>query len=138
MVTGRQAFSGSDFSEVLAAIIKSEPDWDALPADVPPVLRTCLQRCLHKDSRQRLRDVGDLRLALDGAFDTFAPAQVPSATAGPSRSRLWRWQPVIAAAAILAAGTGIDCLECDAVGSTRWLRHRLDSQSSCPGQMTPP
>ena len=106
MLTGTQAFPGGDLSEILAGIIKSEPNWDAVPADVPPVLGVWLRRCLHKDSRQRLRDIGDLRLALDGAFDT--PSHIPDASvvAVPSRSLLQRWpQLVIVAWTILVALT---------------------------------
>ena len=107
MLTGTQAFPGSDLSEILAGIIKSEPNWDALPADVPPVLGVCLRRCLHKDSRQRVRDMGDLRLALDGAFETPALAQDTSVVGVPPRSLLWRRpQLVVAAGAILVAVTG--------------------------------
>src|SRR6266516_3399760 len=49
MLTGKQAFEGSDVSELLAAVIKSEPEWDRLPAAVPPALRLFLRRCLEKD-----------------------------------------------------------------------------------------
>jgi len=108
MLAGRRAFDGSEISEVLAAVIKSEPNWDALPAEVPPVLRICLRRCLHKDPRQRLHDMGDLRLALDGAFETPAPAQDASAVAGSRRPRLWQGpQHLIAAGAILVLVTGL-------------------------------
>jgi len=70
MLTGRRAFDGEDVTMVLASIVKSEPDWAALPVDTPPGLRTILPRCVQKDPKQRLRDIGDVRLALDGAFDT--------------------------------------------------------------------
>ena len=107
MLTGTPAFPGGDLPEILAGIIKSEPNWDAVPADVPPVLGVWLRRCLHKDSRQRLRDIGDLRLALDGAFDT--PSHVPGAAVGglPPRTRSWPGPWLVAAAvASLVAVTG--------------------------------
>jgi len=63
MLTGCPAFPGSDASEVLAGVIKSEPAWNLLPAS-PPV-RALVQRCLQKDQKQRLRDVGDARIAID-------------------------------------------------------------------------
>ena len=69
-----------------AEVMKGEPDWQALPATLPPGIRTYLRRCLQKDPKQRLRDIGDVRLALDGAFE-----RAPSQTAG---QRLWPWRRV--------------------------------------------
>ena len=57
MLTGRRAFGGEDLSDTLAAVLKSEPDWSVLPADVPPPVRTLVQRCLAKDRRQRVADI---------------------------------------------------------------------------------
>ena len=74
MLTGKRPFAGEDVSETLAYVLTKEPDWSALPGDVPASLRTYLMRCLEKDPRQRVRDVGDLRLAMDGAFDTASGA----------------------------------------------------------------
>ena len=68
MLTGKRAFDGEDVSMTLAAVMKAEPDWTAMPSEAPPSLRACLTRCLQKDPRQRLRDVGDVRLVIDGAF----------------------------------------------------------------------
>ncbi len=70
MLTGKKAFEAEDVSLTLAEVMKSEPDWNALPADLSPVLRTYLQRCLDKDPRRRVRDIGDVRLAMEGAFET--------------------------------------------------------------------
>src|SRR5262249_15195032 len=68
MVTGRRAFQAEDVSLTLAEVMKSEPDWAALPP-LPPAVRMCLRQCLKKDPRQRFRDIGDARLALEGALD---------------------------------------------------------------------
>ena len=68
MLTGAQAFSGDGLAEVLANVITGEPDWAALPAETPAALRLCLRRCLHKDPRQRFHHIGDVRLAMEGAF----------------------------------------------------------------------
>jgi serine/threonine-protein kinase len=70
MLTSCQPFPGDDISHVLARVIEREPDWTALPAALPPSLGTYLRRCLVKDPRQRVRDIGDMRLALEGAFET--------------------------------------------------------------------
>ena len=69
MLTGAPAFAGDGVAEVLANVIKTEPDWTALPADTPAALRLCLQRCLQKDLRQRFHDIADVRLAMEGAFE---------------------------------------------------------------------
>ena len=89
MLTGRRAFEGEDVSLTLAAVMKSELDWSALPSDLSPVLRTYLGRCLRKDSGERVRDIGDMRMAMEGAFET-AGAIVetgPARTAVGSRTR---------------------------------------------------
>ena len=77
MLTGRRAFAGSTSTEVLARILEREPDWDALPTTVPPVLRRLLSRCLEKEPKRRLRDAGDLSIAL-ADMDFVRP---PEATA---------------------------------------------------------
>ena len=69
-LTGRKVFEAEDVSLTLAEVMKSEPQWDAVPADVPPLLLVFLKRCLDKDPRHRLRDIGDVRLAMEGAFES--------------------------------------------------------------------
>ena len=54
MLTGRRAFYGEDVSDTLAAVLKGEPDWNALPADVPPAVRALIQGCLRKDRKERV------------------------------------------------------------------------------------
>ena len=65
MLTGRRAFEGDDISEVVASVLKTDPDLSVLPADVPPSVRRLLRRCLQKDPRKRLSAIGDARLELD-------------------------------------------------------------------------
>ena len=79
MFTGRRAFEGDDAPSVLAAVLSREPDWSALPADVPPVLATFIRRCLHKDRKQRVRDMGDVALALEQVFEQAAGASLSPA-----------------------------------------------------------
>ncbi len=69
MLTGRRAFPGDDLSLTLAAVMTQDPAWTALPPATPSGVRQLLRRCLVKDPRQRIRDMGDVRLALDGAND---------------------------------------------------------------------
>ena len=63
-LSGRAAFPGATLSEILAEVLKSEPDWAALPPSTPPAVRRVLRRCLIKDPRERLRDLGDARMEL--------------------------------------------------------------------------
>jgi len=64
MLTGRRLFEGETVSDVLAAVLKTEPDLAALPAGVPPRVRRLLGRCLRKDPKQRLHDIADARMEL--------------------------------------------------------------------------
>ena len=68
MLTGRAAFAGDDVSDTLAAILEREPDWTALPAATPPLIRRLLRRCLEKDRTRRLADIADARLEIDDAL----------------------------------------------------------------------
>ena len=67
MLTARQAFSGEDFSETLAAILKEEPDWTRLPAATPAKLNELLRRCLRKDPKRRWHDIADARIEIEEA-----------------------------------------------------------------------
>jgi serine/threonine protein kinase len=68
MLTGTRPFGGTSSTDVLAAIIKEEPEWDDLPADTPAAARRLLQRCLTKDPRDRLHDIADARIELEEAI----------------------------------------------------------------------
>lgn len=65
MLTGKPAFSGATVTDTLAAIIEREPNWQALPSSTPLPIRRLLERCLTKDRKQRLRDVGEVSFELD-------------------------------------------------------------------------
>jgi Tol biopolymer transport system component len=77
MLAGKRAFAPADdtISDVLAAVLKTEPDWSALPASTPTAIRRLLRRCLTKDPRERLRDIADARLDIrDATTGESAPA----------------------------------------------------------------
>jgi eukaryotic-like serine/threonine-protein kinase len=99
MLTGRRAFAGDDVSDVLASVLAREPDWKMLPARLSPVIVIHLQCCLHKDRTQRIRDIGDVSLALAGAFDVASP-RVHSVSIQQPR---WRQALLTAVTAIVAA-----------------------------------
>lgn len=65
MLTGKQLFVGETASDTLAGILKSEPEWDQLPSGLPFQVERVLRRCLEKDPRQRLRDIGEARVRLE-------------------------------------------------------------------------
>jgi eukaryotic-like serine/threonine-protein kinase len=104
MLTGKKAFSGETVADTLAAIMRAEPEWELLPADTPMRVRVLLQRCVQKDPKQRLRDIGDARISLDevlsGAADPVL-ARAPQAEA-PRWRRALPW----AVAALLLVTLG--------------------------------
>ncbi len=99
MLSGRQAFEGETVSDKLAAVLKSEPDWNALPSAVPELIRRLLRRCLEKDPKQRLRDIGEARIEIQEAISGDELA--PEATVGTTRKP--RCVPLLAAGIALGA-----------------------------------
>jgi len=79
MLTGKRAFDGDDVADTLAAVLRADPDWAALPHDVPPLLVALAKRCLQKDRRRRVSDIGAASFALEeaGLFTQTGPARVP-------------------------------------------------------------
>jgi len=100
MLTGRRAFEGEDVSDTLAAILRGEPDWTALPSDVPGQIRSVATRCLQKDRKARIPDISVVRFLLDEP-STPAPAQ----SADPATIRTGSGWPWKAATAVLALFT---------------------------------
>ena len=100
MLTGRRAFEAEDVPLTMSRVLQREPDWDTLPAGVPAYLASIIRQCLAKDPRNRVRDMGDIRLMLDGALG-FPVAQAPERT-GRSSIALWQ-RPASVAASVLGA-----------------------------------
>src|SRR5438067_4360611 len=100
MLRAKRAFPGEDVTDTLAAIVRAEPDWQALPPDTPPAIRTLLRRCLAKDPRERLPDIGAARLELRDV-QTEDAAATTSAVTVPRRRVILPW--VLFAASSLAA-----------------------------------
>ena len=88
ILTGRLAFAGETSSDTIVAIVEREPDWGVLPAQTPPSIRRLLQRCLQKDAKRRLRDIGDARLEIEEALATFVAATSPVTSEHVSTARL--------------------------------------------------
>jgi Tol biopolymer transport system component len=100
MLTGARAFPGDDIAETLAEVIKSDPDWNALPAALPSSVRRLLTRCLTKDPRRRLSDASVARLEIEDA-ETVAPADIAPARL-PRRERVV-WISSVALLLVIAA-----------------------------------
>ena len=106
MLTGRRAFPGDDVSDTLAAILRGEPDWTALPASTPAAVRKLLRGCLEKDRRERLPDIGVARLEIKETLT--APLTEAVALAPVPRLRVWqRPAPLAAGIVTLIAATGL-------------------------------
>jgi serine/threonine-protein kinase len=94
MLAGRRAFEGEDVSDTLACVLRGEPDWPALPADVAPPIRALIKRCLEKDRRARIPDVSVVRYLMAEAAST----RVTTAPEAP--------RPSIPRGRMLAIGAG--------------------------------
>jgi Tol biopolymer transport system component len=110
MLAGRRAFAGEDVSDTLAAVLRGDPDWSALPKDVPPGVRTLIQRCLARDRKARVPEIAAARFLLDDAMAPAAGGALPPTAAARTRERAW-----MTAAVLLAAV---------AIGVPAWMRFR--------------
>ena len=99
MLTGRPAFAGQTVTDILAGIIQREPDWNALSSDTAAHITRLLRRCLEKDSRKRLRDIGDARADLDEAGTSPGPPAAPMR----ARQPVALWMSSAVALAVLSA-----------------------------------
>jgi len=95
MLTGKQLFVGETMSDTLAGILKTDPDWDDLPKDLPFQVERVLRRCLAKDPRQRLRDIGEARVRLEDptAESGMFSGPIPIAAEAGGGGRLGRLLP---------------------------------------------
>jgi len=110
MLTGARLFVGDSVPETLAGVLKSEIDWTRLPETTPVRVRRLLERCLVRDRRQRLHDIGDARLELEDA-SSLAPDGATSTPAAPARSRA-----AVVAAAALVVGALLGALTWRTIG----------------------
>ncbi len=111
MLTGRPAFDGDDVTETIAAVVRGQPNWTLLPANVPEQVRLLLKKCLEKDRRARVSDIAVARFLLAESLPLTA------ASTAPLRSR----RRLLAIAAVTAVGVAM------AVGGA-WLGARFKSQ----------
>jgi Tol biopolymer transport system component len=106
LLTGRRAFPGDEITDVLAKVIERDPDLAALPARTPAAVRQLLSRCLTKDARQRLRDIGEARVLLEREIAADSAAGAPARAARPAgrdRRVTAAWAVAVTAAIVAAA-----------------------------------
>ena len=134
MLTGARAFDGEDITEMIAAVVKTTPNWAALPSEVPHHIVTLIQRCLEKDRKARIGDIAVARYMLSdhatSGMGGIAPAPAPSSTAPvprTARQSLWRALPWVLAGVTttVAALAGLLSLRQPAMPRTEVLRFAL-------------
>src|SRR6202166_2606332 len=102
LLTGKPAFHGEDIGDILASVVKTEPAFDALPANISPSIRVLLQRCLRKDRRRRTPDAATIRIEIEDAI--AAPKDSGATQAAPaSMSKLLLAVAAVAAIVAVAA-----------------------------------
>jgi serine/threonine-protein kinase len=90
MLTGRRLFQGETTTDVLSNILKTEPDWEALPSATPRRVDALLRRCLVKDPHDRLRDIGDARIEIRVALGEGLPDREAGVAVAPGFERRLR------------------------------------------------
>jgi hypothetical protein len=108
MLSGRRAFDGGTMSDTFVRVLERDPDWDALPRDTPPSIRTLVARSLRKDPRKRLHDIADALIEIDDAAEHVISDGTASVKArgarGRNRQRLTWTAAGILAGVLLTAG----------------------------------
>jgi serine/threonine protein kinase/Tol biopolymer transport system component len=109
LLTGKQAFQAETTTEILASVLREDPDWQALPENTPLLIRALLRRCLQKEMNKRARDAGDARIEIEEAL--AAPVTAELTTAAPTKGirALWR-RPLILGLGSLLLGLVIASL----------------------------
>jgi hypothetical protein len=106
MLTGSRPFDGDSVTETLASILRADPDWTRLPPEGPPAIRALLRRSLVKNPMNRLRDIGDARIALD---EMATGVETVPATDRGRRTLAWTLAPwvglIVAGVVIVALAT---------------------------------
>lgn len=108
MLAGRAAFSGKDVTDILAAVIRSEPEWANLPANLHWRLREVIERCLQKDARDRYHDISDVRVDIQKVLADPGGVFAQPVAATQPRSKMRQMLPWIAALlGVVIVGVGV-------------------------------
>ena len=133
MLTGSRPFQGEDVSLTLVSVMKSDFNVTALPAELPETLRTVIRQCLQKDPRRRIRDVGDVSLAMDGAFETVVSGTSTEAAAAQPAG--WRQALPWIAGLVLAAFGSLAVWTATRSESARVVRFTVSDHEALPLHM---
>ena len=114
MITGRTVFPGETVTDIIAAIVTRDPDWTGLPGSTPPAIERLLRRCLEKDPKKRLRDIGEARLEIDRIQSGAPDPAMPVVAATPTIAHAPKKPNVIARVAIATVVVA-------AIGGAWWL-----------------
>jgi Tol biopolymer transport system component len=106
MLSGQKAFEGETVSDTLAAVLRADIDWSRLPKSTPAAVQGVLRRCLDRDAKHRLRDIGDARIALEDLVTSSSGVAVPAETAAHTPRPVWPWAAGVVAALLLGALSG--------------------------------
>ena len=128
MLTALPPFRGEAADDTLGAVVDREPDWEVLPRSTPRRLRELLERCLEKDPRQRLRDIGDARLDIERLRDDPEAHEI-AATHGRGATAVRTWLPRLAGVLVVAVATVI---------AYRTVRPTGASQETIRSEILPP
>jgi serine/threonine-protein kinase len=118
MLSGVRVFTGETVSDTMAAVLRADPPWDSLPEDLPVGVRRLLERCLERDGRRRLRDIGEARVRLERWREdpsTMTESHVGSASGplpAPSTASRLPWV-LVALLAVVAGYFGLQSLQPD-------------------------
>lgn len=139
---GRRPFSGEDVSDTLAAVLRGDPDWHALPSALPASIRSLIEGSLKKDRRDRIGDIATVLFLLNPAH----AVSTASVTSQPSRQSLWRYAVVaivgVATGAAVVAGIRLSApisgsCRCSAIASRfRRYRHHSPTAHRCSLRMS--
>jgi serine/threonine-protein kinase len=99
MLTGKRVFGGEDISETIAAVLRADPEWGALPSTTPAGIRTLLERCLQRDRKMRIPDMAVVRYLVDEAMS-------PSAAARAQRPARPLWMGLAFAGGVVLTAVG--------------------------------
>jgi Tol biopolymer transport system component len=105
MLAGTRAFKGDDVTDTIVSVVSKEPDWTALPANVSAEVGRLLVRCLKKDPKTRMRDIGEARLAIDDGTRSTDTLPAPVIPRGKRRERV-AWMALVAAASAATGAAG--------------------------------
>lgn len=128
MLSGKQAFSGETLTDTLAAVVRAEPEWEELPVETPRAIRQLLRRCLTKEPKRRLRDIGEARIVLNEPLGSEEGTAVPAVPVRPQSN----WKGVLPWALVILLAIGLSAISLMYVSRTPKTESLLRSSIVLP------